>query len=167
MPNIKDILKKLFPDKAAEVDQLPDDPQVPPLAASPAVPAVSMDELQLIKEENKVLSTQLSELKSLLETEKKAREEAVGNIQAKRITDTLESAVKSGKITQEGKTSWQKRLEKDFTEAEAILSEMPANPVITGDKPKEQSPAPAPGTTPNKILSAILTHNQTAKFSDN
>ena len=173
MPGLKDILKRIFPDKAAEIDQVPEDAITPPAAtAAPPAPAaaqsISMDELQLIKEENKVLSQQLGELKTLLETEKRAREEAVGNIQAKRIQDTLEAAVKAGKITQEAKGSWQKRLEKDYAEAEAILNEMPANPVLDG-KSKENAAPPAnsnPGVSPNPVLNAILQHNQSAMMTD-
>ena len=163
MNAFKEFLKKLFPDKASEIETL-SLPEPEPVKKSEAEPVKSTNnaEITLLTEQIKVLAETVTTLQKNLEAEKSARETTVAKMQSEKVSKTLEEAIKAGKITPEQKETWEKRLSKDFDDASSLLNEMKANPAVSKDaqgKPGEGQNNTIVSTqkkSANPILSHIL-----------
>lgn len=132
--NIKDVLKKLFPDKVSEIDSADID-ELKTIETEQKNGAENkrdfkIEEIELLKEQNKVLLKQINELKTVVEGEKTTREETLKNIRKDKINDLLDNAIKTGQITPDNRNKWADRFEKDFDGSLEIIKELPINKTL-------------------------------------
>lgn len=130
--NIKELLKKLFPDKVNEIDGLEENDNAD--KKNDEKRDFKNEEIELLKEQNKVLLKQINELKTVVEGEKTTREETLKNIRKDKINDLLDNAIKTGQITPDNRNKWADRFEKDFDGSLEIIKELPESKVLTGEK---------------------------------
>lgn len=154
--NIKDVLKKLFPDKVSEIDSA----DIDELKTNESEQKKGADkrdfkneEIELLKEQNKVLLKQINELKTVVEGEKTTREETLKNIRKDKINDLLDNAVKTGQITPDNRAKWADRFEKDFDGSLEIMKELPINKTLQNktEEKKENGEMYYKNTDPNEI----------------
>ena len=133
---LKDFLKKVMPEKAAEIDQLQiPDPVKESTQEKPAPVNYQSEEITTLKAEIKTLTQMITDLGKNYEAEKIARETTYKKMQSEKVAKAVEDAIKEGKITPEQKEKWQQRLEKDFEGSTELLAEIKANPAVIKDQP--------------------------------
>ncbi|MCS7054450.1 MAG: hypothetical protein NZM09_12075 [Ignavibacterium sp.] len=161
---LKDLLKKLFPDKTAEIDQLEDETKQQSKSddndSKQKVDDALLKKLyEEIKAENKKLLDELAKVKEKEEArEKILAQKAEAEVKAK-IEDALKKAIEEKRIpAKDDKTiaSIKALLEKDFDNGVVVLNAMP--------KISDEKPTQTPVTNENKnvggILGKILERNQ-------
>ena len=161
---LKDFLKKVMPEKAAEIDQLQiPDPVKESTQEKPAPVNYQSEEITTLKAEIKTLTQMITDLGKNYEAEKIARETTYKKMQSEKVAKAVEDAIKEGKITPEQKEKWQQRLEKDFEGSTELLAEIKANPAVTNPpKAPETTISPSAGSPKkagNPILEAIYARN--------
>jgi len=178
--DIKEFLKKLFPDKIADVDKLDIKDEAAPAPAAAATGNVSSEVAAAIApylEQIKNLSQTLENEKKVREQMQSATESAQKAQREKAIVDLLADAVTKGKITPEQKQKYTERLNKDFELTKSIIEELAPNPALAGGgddaakvaaaKAAAEAAGPKIGVTPGgKILDAILTQNKNAAIQN-
>jgi hypothetical protein len=158
---IKEILSKLFPDKKADIDLLPE-PEVPAAAPAPAPDAEKKEETQQQTNDLAVqiqslihAVTKLTEKNNALEATFQASAQAE---QQKKIDELITKAIADKKIPAQNDEiikTYKAMAAKDFDGTAAIIAAV--NPIV-GDAKDSQKPQTAGGSqkTGNKRLEYIL-----------
>lgn len=124
-------------------------------------------QVSVLVEQNKNLTTLLTEEKTSRENAIKVQADADKAAKTKKVTDKIDEALKNKKIVEADKTIWLARLEKDFDE---WSKELDAKPVPKQMEPKKtdssQQQTQQPTNTGNAILDNIAAHNQNAALPE-
>ncbi|OQY70798.1 MAG: hypothetical protein B6D44_15190 [Ignavibacteriales bacterium UTCHB2] len=162
---LKDLLKKLFPDKASEIEQLEEDqPKTePPKVEQPN----TKDEdgkkyYEMIKAENEKLLTELAAIKKRDEEREKLLQQKAIEENKTKISEAIKKAIDDKKIpAKDDKTiaSYTKLLEADFENGLVALNALPKI-VDNNNNNKEVPPAVPPKKADKPILATILERNE-------
>jgi hypothetical protein len=123
-------------------------------------------QVSVLVEQNKNLTTLLSEEKTNRENAIKTQADADKAAKAKKVNDAIEKAFTEKKIVEADKPLWKTRLEKDYEE---WFKELDAKPVAKHlEKPnqqqqqQQQTQTSQNQSTGNSILDSIASHNSNA-----
>lgn len=93
----------------------------------------------LLREQIKLLTETVQKLQQQLEYESKSREEAIRKIQEEKVNNTIQEAIKKGKIPPEKAESWKQKLLKNYDEFIEVINELPENPKLNKEEPTQAS----------------------------
>jgi len=162
---LKDLLKKLFPDKASEIEQLEDDQ---PEVKTPKVEQPNpKDEdgkkyYEMIKAENEKLLNELAAIKQREEERERLLQQKAIEENKTKISEAIKKAIDDKKIpAKDDKTiaSYTKLLEADFENGLVALNALPKI-VDNNNNNKEVPPAVPPKKADKPILATILERNE-------
>lgn len=162
---LKDLLKKLFPDKASEIEQLEEDqPKVDPPKVEIPNPKDEDGKkyYEMIKAENEKLLNELAAIKQREEEREKLLQQKAIEENKTKISETIKKAIDDKKIpAKDDKTiaSYTKLLEADFENGLVALNALPKI-VDNNNNNKEVPPAVPPKKADKPILATILERNE-------
>lgn len=161
---IKDLLKKLFPDKVNEIEQLEE--ETPAVKASGDKTPDGKDDdgkkyYEMIKAENEKLLNELAGFKQREEERENLLRQKASDEAKTKIEDTIKKAIEEKRIAAKDEKTiegFKKILEKDFENGIMALNVLPK---IAEDKEATPpSEPPKPAKTDKPILATILERNQ-------
>lgn len=164
---LKDLLKKLFPDKASEIEQLEDDqPKADPPKVDPPSPKDEDGKkyYEMIKAENEKLLNELTAIKKRDEERERLLQQKAIEENKTKISDAIKKAIDDKKIPAKDDkiiASYTKLLEADFENGLVALNALPK--IVDNNKTDNNNGGaqpPQPKKADKPILSTILERNE-------